>query len=410
MGSSYLIGLTAAVVGNIVIGTGQCLQKHGLNQLQREWEAQKALELEDGGPGNSGRYGYGQGVSSSLSPSMQHASTALDIRARSGSVALAGGSGRPLTGGSAGGRTQMQGPRARYTSKAWVAGVLMNYAGEMFGNSLALSYLSASVVAPVGIISVLVNVFLAERFLGERVTRRQRMGFLSIMAGVGCILLVAPSRSAAEDARQFVDAVSGSGVLGTFAVIYMVQAALISVIRAGNQRLILYAVVSGLFGAMNVMTAKMLTMFVRLRLAFGGIPHPADIAFYGAAGAASAKPLVWVVTGPQFVAAVCMAASIAGQELARQQALGRFAVMQVQPVFFATFNVTATLAGLLLFRELDGWAHALRFFAVFAVGIALIANGARYLPRARSVELPSHIRLRKNGLGGDSGIIHSKQL
>ncbi|KAJ1879500.1 hypothetical protein LPJ57_002804 [Coemansia sp. RSA 486] len=139
-------------------------------------------------------------------------------------------------------------------------------------------------------------------------------------------------------------------------------------------------------------------MFVRLKMAFSGIPNPADIAFYGATQAEDAKPVVWFLTMPQIIAAVCMGLSIVGQESFRQQALGRYPVMQFQPVFFATFNVVATLAGLLLFRELDGWAHAALFFSVFFAGIGVIAYGSKFLQKARSVVLPSHIRLQKDNL------------
>ncbi|KAJ1645706.1 hypothetical protein J3B02_000201 [Coemansia erecta] len=400
--SSYLFGLSAAILGNVVIGTGQCLQKYGLNRLQREWDNKRAMYLEGGAssgilsgtPVHAGGYAY-----ASTSASMFGAgSSSVDIRSRSGSVTAqpmlgrAGRAGQPLTG------ISESGPRARYTSKAWVAGLALNYLGEMFGNSLALSYLSASVVAPLGIISVIVNMFLAERFLNERITQNQRFGFMVIMAGVGLILLVAPRRSAAEDAVQFVEAVSQSGVLGFFGLVYVIQAALISLIRAGHRSLFLYVLVASLFGSMNVMASKMLTMFVRLKMAFAGIPNPADIAFYGAIGAEMARPAVWFLTVPQIIAALGMGLSIVGQESFRQQALGRYPVMQFQPVFFATFNVVATLASLLLFRELDGWAHAVLFFAVFFTGIAVIVYGSRFLQKARSVVLPSHIRLHKENL------------
>ncbi|KAJ1898284.1 hypothetical protein LPJ66_002852 [Kickxella alabastrina] len=395
--SNYLVGLSAAILGNVVIGTGQCMQKYGLNRLQREWDTRRAFQME--GSSNSAAAYPGAanpaGSNHSLSSSMY--SSAVDIRSRSSSTAAA--SQQPLLHLGASSKRAV-GPRPRYTSKAWCLGLLMNYAGEIFGNSLALSYLSASVVAPLGIISVIVNLILAERFLGERITANQRFGFMVIMAGVGCILLVAPRKSAAENAMQFVDAVANSGVLGLFGIVYVVQAALITAIRKGHQSLFAYVLVASLFGTLNVMASKMLTMFVRLRLAFGGIANPADIAFYGATGAAEAKPLVFAFTGPQILAAVCLALSIVGQESFRQQALGRYPVMEFQPVFFATFNVVATLAGLLLFRELDGWAHAAVFFSVFFAGIALIVYGSRFLQRARSVELPSHIRLQKDNLLG----------
>ncbi|KAJ2743235.1 hypothetical protein GGI20_003893 [Coemansia sp. BCRC 34301] len=337
----FLIGLTAALAGNVVIGTGQCMQKFALNQLQHD---------------------------------------------------------------NAKGRRQ---PAPRYTSPLWVLGLVLNYAGEIFGNSLALSYLSAAVVAPLGIVSVIVNLLLAERFLGERVTANQRFGFSVIMAGVGCILLVAPRRAAASTAAEFVEVVASSGILTLFGALFFVQALLILLIRSGRrQSLLLYVVVASVFGSMNVMASKLLTMFLRLKLAAGGgggggsfLPNPADIVFYGAKAAAASSS--GVVSGAQVIAGVVMGLSIAGQESFRQQALGRYPVMEFQPVFFATFNVIATLSGLALFRELSGWLDALVFFSVFAVGIGLIAYGSRYLPKARAIGLPSHIRLHKDNLHFD---------
>ncbi|KAI9506371.1 hypothetical protein GGI25_006112 [Coemansia spiralis] len=400
--NSYIIGFGAAVLGNVVIGAGQCMQKYALNRLQREWEAQREIGLEGGDSGllyNGGTSTASAYVNSSY-PAMLNAS-ALDMRSRSGSLAggpRASGHGNAIAGSTAPFHTG-DGPRARYTSKTWMLGLVLNYTGEIFGNSVALSYLSASVVAPLGIISVLVNLVLAEKFIGERITPNQRYGFMVIMAGVGLILMVAPRRSAASDAVQFVELVSTSGILGLFGILYVVQAALIYLIRTGHQSLFLYVLVASLFGSMNVMVSKILTMFMRLKLTFSAIPNPADIIFYGATQAPQAKPLLLYLTGPQILAAVVMGLSIIGQESFRQQALGKYSVMQFQPVFFATYNIVATLSGLLLFKELDGLAHALLFFSVFSVGIVLILYGSKFLQKAKAVVLPSHIRLHKENLG-----------
>ncbi|KAJ1938694.1 hypothetical protein FBU59_004361 [Linderina macrospora] len=374
---SFFIGLSAALLGNVVIGTGQCLQKYALNKLQREWETRRVEHSIDTS------VAYDTGYSSSL-----------DIRSRSSSL-----TGPSYSRGAVTTATPSDdGPRPRYTEKLWIAGLLMNYAGELFGNSVALSYLSASVVAPLGIIAVIVNMVLAERFLGERVTANQRYGFMVIMAGVGCILLVAPRKAAANDAVQFIEVVSTSGILGLFGLFYVVQAVLITMIRKGRQSLFLYVLVASLFGSMNVMVSKILTMFMRLRLSYSAIPNPADIVFYGAVEAAKVRPAILFLTGPQVLAAIVMVASIVGQESFRQQALGRYPVMEFQPVFFATFNVVATLSGLLLFKELDGWMHGLVFFSAFFVGIGFILYGSKFLQKAKSVSLPSHIRLHKENL------------
>lgn len=393
---SYLAGLTAAILGNVVIGAGQCMQKYALNHLQQDWEThQQAIQLEGGGSSTSS---CTNSMNAPYSTSLDIHSTSNDLlaqrhrsrdtytRQRSDSLGAAHSGSN-------------EGPRPRYTSKLWILGLLLNYAGEMFGNSLALSYLSASVVAPLGIISVIVNLLLAEKFIGERVTPTQRYGFLAIMAGVGCILLVAPRKPAASDAIQFVEIVSTSGILMLFALYYLIQACLIVLIRKGHQSLFLYVLVASLFGSMNVMVSKIFTMFMRLKMSFSAMPNPADIVFYGAASAYTARPLLFFLTGPQIIAAVVMVLSIVGQESFRQQALGKYPVMQFQPVFFATYNVVATLSGLLLFKELDGWMHAVVFFSAFIIGIGFILYGSRFLQRAKAVELPSHIKLQKSNLG-----------
>ncbi|KAJ2076631.1 hypothetical protein H4R24_005589 [Coemansia sp. RSA 988] len=370
----FLVGLGAALAGNVVIGAGQCLQKYALTGLEREWEAQRAQHLEGGS-------GYSESIAYAAYP---------NLRSRGNSVGSRDDSSKDVA---------QRGSRPRYTSWQWVMGLAMNYAGEMFGNSVALSYLSAAAVAPLGIVSVAVNLVLAERFLGERITPNQRFGLTVIAAGVLCILAVAPRRAAASDASQFVEVVARSGILRLLGVTAAAQAVVIGVLRSGRQTLFLYVLASSLFGAMNVMAAKLLTTYVRLRMAFPTLLNPADVAVYGAVGAAQARPLVASVTVPQAVAAIVAVGSVVGQEAFRQQALGRFSPTQFQPVFFATYNVVATLASLVLFRELDGWTHALIFFSAFLVGIALIVYGARFLQKAPAVVLPSHIKLRKENLG-----------
>ncbi|KAJ2299148.1 hypothetical protein IWW54_006528 [Coemansia sp. RSA 2705] len=370
---SFFVGLAAAVLGNVVIGAGQCLQKYALNRLQRDWDAQQAALLETGS--STGR-----------SQAVAYAS-AIDMRARGASVSR----GAPAGGGHV---AAARGPRARYTSKLWVLGLALNYAGEACGNAVALSYLSAAVVAPIGIVAVLVNVVLAERLLGERVSSNQRFGFSVIVAGVACILLVAPRGAGADDATGFVRMVQASGLVRVFCALYAVQALLVWVLRTGRQSLYLYVAVAAVFGTMSVMVSKLMTMYLRLRLAFAALPNPADVAVYGAGAAVGAR----AVTLPRVLLVLAMCVSVVGQESFRQQALGRYPVMQFQPVFFAAYNVVATLTGLVLFRELRGWAHALVFFSAFSLGIALIAYGSRFLQKARSVGLPSHIKLHKENL------------
>ncbi len=131
-----IAGLAAALLGNVLIGAGQTLQKYALNRLSRDRPVKPPL------------------LPTGRSRGLRR--TPIDTHKHS--------SGRP-----------------RYTDNAWLAGILLNYIGEICGNWLALSLASAAVVTPMGIMSVVVNAVLAQKFLGEVVGRDKRRGYYSIM-------------------------------------------------------------------------------------------------------------------------------------------------------------------------------------------------------------------------------------
>ena len=97
----WLIGVTCAFLANIASGIGQTTQKHAINRIEKR-----------------------------LYQNAPYKSQSLMIH--------------------------------RLTDKFWLLGICLHYVGEL-GNAIALSHISASTVAPMGLVAVLTNVYLASK-------------------------------------------------------------------------------------------------------------------------------------------------------------------------------------------------------------------------------------------------------
>ncbi|KAJ3005371.1 hypothetical protein HKX48_000721, partial [Thoreauomyces humboldtii] len=147
----FVFGLLAAILGNCLIGVGQTLQKLSLNRI------------------------------ASLSYLPPTRSSPYNRHATAPPPAV------PLL--------------ARAKDKTWLSGIACVYLGEAFGNWVALSFVSAAVVTPLGIVAVLVNALCAERWLGEVVGRRQRRGYAVVALGVLVVLIASPKPKSDADAN-----------------------------------------------------------------------------------------------------------------------------------------------------------------------------------------------------------------
>ncbi|KAJ1978237.1 hypothetical protein H4R34_003278 [Dimargaris verticillata] len=480
----FLVGMTAAVVGNCVIGIGQCLQKYALNRLATTYELPSSL-VRSSKPHAYSSPDFHHTSSDSVTATTPY-STYVSLHDQSAgqvpseSLAMAPARSRPAAfsrmhapaespdpdatlvalseddqppsqvsnaASTKPAKSRLQQPRdlfnpnltptptleywqqytvPRYRDRLWVLGVALNYCGELFGNSLALSYLSAAVVTPLGIISVLVNLLAAQRVLGEQLTRSQKMGCAWILIGVLLILAVAPkdagfrpapvtTRHPMGPAQQFLTFLAEVHPITLLVGLYMVQAVLMGVAICSHSSLVLDVLIASLFGSVNVMASKVITTYLRLLAASpvsgSASARPDPSAFLSAvpgvtilADFASNLYYTELAPGvPLFAWSTCcmglvLGASIVGQEVFKQRALSRYPLLQVQPLFFAIFNVAAVLLGLVLFREVHGaWALA-RFGAFFGLGMFVILQGSRYLQDdavLRPVKAPHSRALKK---------------
>ncbi|KAJ3043995.1 hypothetical protein HDV00_003523 [Rhizophlyctis rosea] len=260
----FLWGLLAAILGSSAIGAGQVLQKYAVNRLAN------------------------------------HPPTV------------------------AGSRRSTE--ASRITDVRWILGIVLTYIGEIGGNFVALSYLSAAVVTPLGIIAVIVNAYLAERFLKEPISPQQRTGYLVTLLGVLIILWAAPKDelligSTPSELLQY--CTTGHFIL-TALVVFAAQGTLIyNIIVLKQEDLPFFVGVSGLFGAINVCCGKLISIALRLL----------------ATAPASAKDASSFSVGV-FVGLLIaiLVGSIVGNEFFKQRALTKFAQSKFQPTLYAGFN------------------------------------------------------------------------
>ncbi|KAJ3124112.1 hypothetical protein HK098_001381 [Nowakowskiella sp. JEL0407] len=327
----------------------------------------------------------------------------------------------------------------RFCSFTWLLGFALAYLGDFCGNWLALSFVSASLVTPLGIVSVMTSAFLASKYLGETITHQQRRGYILISFGVLLILIFAPKPDSDSQSQQqskqhnSVSEIkslitSESSSYGFISIITLILLTSYQILVRRKESLLNYVGLIGLFGAINVNCGKALSLIARLSAleyyesgASGGTvvsvannivrsPSPSPVAKI--VSAVLTYPPTMTTTsvaaptfsiGPQYlntsvtetlkhvnvvtdgvetsqVVGVLLAmviTSVIAQEFFKQMALGKFALSQYGPISYAAYNCCTVLSSVILYREFPTVTAFARFFLVFGVAMAVILNGIK---------------------------------
>ncbi|KAJ3218857.1 Magnesium transporter NIPA4 [Dinochytrium kinnereticum] len=315
MSFNRTLGITYAIFGSLLIGTGQTIQKYAINKLI------------SGGS------------------SVFHHSD-FDVRQK--------------------GRGLRQDPsRSRIRDPTWLFGILLCYCGEVFGNWFALSYVPAAIVTPLGIVSVLFSAFLSSCFLGEVINFRQRNGYMLIILTVFAILWISPKSddSLGKTPAEVFENCSNTMFISGFSGIFLVLTVLIFQILVRRQETLLLLVsVCALFGSATVISGKIISVVLRL-------------SFQNPGSTSADKELDSDISSAVSVLVVIAVASIAAQEFFKQEALTRFSISVVQPILFAGFNVATVVSNIVLFKEITTFSGLVAFFLVFGVAMAGMVGG-----------------------------------
>jgi len=231
----------------------------------------------------------------------------------------------------------------------------LNIVGEACGNFVALSYASASVVAPLGAVSLVVNGLLAQSVLGEHISRRNQLGYLYLILGVFMLVAIAPQSTHALSVEELADHLTTPSFLVYLAVLVAVGAYLsVAFVRRRLRSPESHVLLAAVLGAFSVLCSK--TLSVLLRLSFvDGQSQFASILPYGFL-------VVFVV-------------SAVSLEVVKQSAITLFDASCFWPLFFAGFNLIGISFSLVLSQELAG-GGVLTYAVGFVIGLLLMWQGA----------------------------------
>jgi uncharacterized membrane protein len=273
-------------------------------------------------------------------------------------------------------------PRPRWRDPLWLAGITVNILGELCGNFVALSYASASVVAPLGAVSLVVNGVLAATVLGEPIRPRHRLGYAYLILGVLVLVLVAPgggrdssnsgggnaAAAAAEPAHALTVDELGEHLRAPAFLAYLavlVGAGAFLGVRFVRRRLRTaegHVVLAAILGAFTVLSSQVLSVLLRLSLVDGHAKQFASVLPYLAVAVLAS-------------AAVCL-------EVVKQVAITHYDASLFWPLFFACYNLIGITFSLVLSQELEG--RLLAYLPGFVVGLLLLWQGSARIgtPRA----------------------------
>jgi len=222
------------------------------------------------------------------------------------------------------------------------------------GNFFALSLTSTAVVAPLGSLAIIVSGVLATRYLDEKITKRNRRGYLLLITGVLCVLFVAPKNANALTSEELLLQMDRLAFKGYLLVIVVLGAWLIWDLRTEkNQRLTKFVVVAAVLGSLTIMCGKATSVFLRLT-------------YEGNSQFASTLPYLLIAL---------LVASAVGQEYFKQMAITKYDASKFWPSFFAAFNFFAVTLSVVLYPAEEDQNMAV-FVTIYSIGILFILQGS----------------------------------
>ncbi|KAM7013069.1 magnesium transporter NIPA2-like [Tautogolabrus adspersus] len=249
-----------------------------------------------------------------------------------------------------------QGGHAYLKEWLWWAGLLSMGAGEA-ANFAAYAFAPATLVTPLGALSVLVSAVLSSYFLTERLNLHGKLGCLLSILGSTTMVIHAPQEeeiSSLEDmAKKLVD----PGFIFFATLVIIVALIFIFVVgpRHGQTNILVYITICSVIGALSVSCVKGLG--IAIKEAIGG-------------KSVARNPLAWILL---FGLVACVSTQINYLN----KALDIFNTSLVTPIYYVFFTTSVLTCSAILFKE---WGHmgtddvigTLSGFLTIIVGIFLL--------------------------------------
>ncbi|KAJ3598830.1 hypothetical protein NHX12_032794 [Muraenolepis orangiensis] len=249
-----------------------------------------------------------------------------------------------------------QGGHAYLKEWLWWAGLLSMGAGEA-ANFAAYAFAPATLVTPLGALSVLVSAVLSSYFLTERLNLHGKLGCVLSILGSTTMVIHAPQEEEISSLQHMAHKLVDPGFLVFATLVIIVALIFICVVgpRQGQTNILVYITICSVIGALSVSCVKGLGIAIKEAVA----GHPVG-----------GHPLAWILP---LALVVCVGTQINYLN----KALDIFNTSLVTPIYYVFFTTSVLSCSAILFKE---WEHmgaddvigTLSGFLTIIVGIFLL--------------------------------------
>ncbi|XP_013878972.1 NIPA-like protein 2 [Austrofundulus limnaeus] len=254
-------------------------------------------------------------------------------------------------------RQAQRGSKPYYTSVMWWCGVLLMGVGEL-GNFAAYGFAPASLIAPLGCVSVIASAIISVIFLKETIRASDVVGGSLAVTGTYLLVTFAPHTSTHITAHlvQYY-AVSWHFLLYLFVEIVLFCILLYLYKRRNMKHIVIVMLLVALLASLTVISVKAVSGMIT----------------------ESIKGQLQLIYPIFYVMLVVMVASCAFQIKFLNQAMKMFDATEVVPINFVFFTASAIVAGIIFYQEFEGLALLNIFIFLFGcllsfIGVFLIAR------------------------------------
>ncbi|KAM9731886.1 magnesium transporter NIPA4 [Dama dama] len=212
----------------------------------------------------------------------------------------------------------------------WWAGFLTMAAGEV-ANFGAYAFAPATVVTPLGALSILISAIFSSYFLGESLNLLGKLGCVICVAGSTVMVIHAPEEEKISTIMEMAAKMKDTGYI-VFAVFLLVSCLILIFVvapRYGQRNILIYVIICSVIGAFSVSASKGLG--ITIKNFFQGLP---------------------VVRHPlPYILSLMLALSISTQVNFLNRALDIFNTSLVFPIYYVFFTTTVMTSSIILFKE-----------------------------------------------------------
>uniref|UniRef100_A0A8C9Z1P0 Zgc:101583 n=1 Tax=Sander lucioperca TaxID=283035 RepID=A0A8C9Z1P0_SANLU len=249
-----------------------------------------------------------------------------------------------------------QGGHAYLKEWLWWAGLISMGTGEA-ANFAAYAFAPATLVTPLGALSVLVSAVLSSYFLNERLNVHGKIGCLLCILGSTVMVIHAPQEEEVASLSAMAEKLRDPGFI-VFAVC-VVGSSLVLVFavapRFGQKNVLVYILICSVIGSLSVSCVKGLG--IGIKELFAGT-------------AVLKEPLFWSLV-------ICLVICISVQINYLNKALDIFYTSIVTPIYYVFFTTSVMACSAILFKEwlrmnADGIVGTISGFLIIILGIFLL--------------------------------------